>query len=459
MSVRKILLASVACLGTAALGLGLLVPAAPADPGTSRSGTTVLAATARVAPGAKLEVATKGSYVGGQALKLVGSLGVPGVRRIWIERHMNRASDQWMTVEHLGYRGKTRKNGSFTMRIGAPGMFGVSYRVRGTGGVATPAHTFEAKTQDVSVEVVGSPVAGLPFVIRADTTPDFFKRPDSDGLPVFDGRKLTLQHRVTPTVWASVATTTVGSSGAGTFPPIVEEAGEHVYRVRLEDWTAGGSKVGWAASFPTYVTVHEPGDRTTDERSVATPVPAPVTRQAEKGVVVTGTAAGKYGWYPLRWSFDWEEGEDLDTPAKGNPRKGRWLEYADGAGRTSKHNGGLRLDSGRLEKDGKGDFGTTRATVAGNASTYGRWEARLRAKTFETRSKDYDIVLELVPERAADYECGRHNVTIARYSGVGSRMTFGVNAGGKRWTRTISGPHLERNIPAFAVEVGKKHLS
>ncbi|MGB0099800.1 MAG: hypothetical protein WBP61_05910, partial [Nocardioides sp.] len=42
---------------------------------------------------------------------------------------------------------------------------------------------------------------------------------------------------------------------------------------------------------------------------------------------------------------------------------------------------------------------------------------------------------------------------------VGSRMTFGVNAGGKRWTRTISGPHLERNIPAFAVEVGKKHLS
>ena len=80
-------------------------------------------------------------------------------------------------------------------------------------------------------------------------------------------------------------------------------------------------------------------------------------------------------------------------------------------------------------------------------------------KTFETRSKDYDILLELVPERAGDYQCGRQNITIARYTGKGSQMTFGVNAGTPRWTRTIQAPSLSGNIPAFAVEVARDHIA
>ncbi len=83
----------------------------------------------------------------------------------------------------------------------------------------------------------------------------------------------------------------------------------------------------------------------------------------------------------------------------------------------------------------------------------------MRIKTFEAGSKNYDIVLELVPEKASDYDCGRQNITVARYDGAASQMTFGVNAKTTRWTKTIQAPSLAGNIPAFAVEVAADHIS
>lgn len=450
MVIRKSLLALGAALGVAVLTLGLLTPGA-AEPGRKA---------------ASLKMTINGgysSYIGGQGLTLTGQLPTTGVRKIWLERHMNRPGDDWTKVEDLPYGGTTNADGSFTMPIRASDMVGLSYRVRGAqGGGVTPGVTFNPGSQDVTLEVLDPLDIGALTVV-ADTTPDHvFGRPDLENLPVFVGRVLTLQERVSPTEWTTISTTLVLPDGRGVFVPFVETAGEHVYRVRMEDWTQNGSDIGWQASFPTYVEVgglplRVRGDRA---RGGQAGQAIPEVIGAEREGEVTGTAAQKYQWYPVLFGFDWEEGQDLDSPPKNGAPKGRWIQYTDGAGRVGKHNGQIRVDSGRrLTKNADGDFGTTRATLAGNASAYGRWETRMRIKTFETGSRDYDVVLELVPEKAADYQCGRQNITIARYSGSSGQMTFGVNAKTVRWTKTIQTSSLANSIPAFAVEVAKDHIA
>ena len=438
-------------LGAAALSLALMAPGVAEEPERRAASLTMT-----VNGG-------YGSYVGGQGVTLTGQLPKSGVRKIWLERHMNRPGDDWTKVEDLPYRGTTRADGSFTMAIRASDMVGLTYRVRGAkGGGATPGVTFNPGSQDVTLDVVNllglplDPLPLVPFFIEADTTPDHvFGRPDLQNLPTFRGRDATLQLRVSPTEWEDLDTATVLPDGTVFFDePQIRGIGEYVYRVRLEDWKRDGSDIGWQASFPTYVGVGLPL-RTSRGPATARPETTAVERSG-----VTGTAASRYRWYPVLFGYDWEEGQDLDSPPKNGAPKGRWIQYSDGAGRVGKHNGQLRLDSGRrLTRTADGDFGTTRATLSGNASAYGRWETRLRIKTFETGSKDYDIVLELVPEKASDYECGRQNITIARYDGAAARMSFGVNAGTTRWSRTIKAPSLAKSIPAFAVEVAKDHIA
>ena len=456
MANRLTLLTLGTAMSAAVLALGLLTPGSAEE--------------ARKA--AALEMVINGgydSYVGGQGITLVGQLPTTGKRKIWLERHMGRTGDAWTKVEDLPYRGVTNADGSFALPIRASDMVGMTYRVRGAqGGGATPGVTFNPKTQDAVMDVVDplglpiDPLPVVPFFIEVDTTPDeVFGRPDLDGLPVFQGRDLTLQLRTSPTTWQDLGSATVGADGTAIFltAPQVRAAGEYVYRVRMEDWTGDGSNIGWQATFPTYVTVGglRPGVRgsAVPARPVAaTGVPASLREGAPSDV-----AASRYKWNPVRWGYDWAEGEDLDSPPKNGPKQGRWIQYTDGAGRIGKDNGQLRLDSGRrLTKFGDGDFGTTRATLAGQADAYGRWETRLRLKTFES-GKDYDVVLELVPERAQDYQCGRNNITVARFHGMSPQMTFGVNAGTTRFTKTVQGPSIVSSIPAFAVEVAKDHIS
>lgn len=433
-------------LGAVVLAVGLMAPGSAHEP-------------ARKSAGLRMTInGGYGSYVGGQGLTLTGQLPKAGVRKIWLERHMNRPGDAWTKVEDLPYRGTTAADGSFTMAIRASDMVGLSYRVRGAqGGGVTPSVTFSPGSQDVTLEVL-HPMDLKQLVVVADTTPDqVFGRPDLQDLPVFVGRELTLQEQVSPTDWKTISTTHVLTDGRGVFPAFSETAGEHVYRVRMEDWTRNGSDIGWQASFPTRVEVGGLSGREPRARPGQTG-PATISGLHRSGV--TGTAAQKYQWYPVLFGFDWEEGQDLDSPPKNGMKRGRWIQYSDGGGRAGKHNGQLRLDSGRrLTRDAGGDFGTTRATLAGNADAYGRWETRMRIKTFEAGSKNYDIVLELVPENASDYDCGRQNITVARYDGAGSQMTFGVNARTTRWTKTIQAPSLAGSVPAFAVEVAKGHIT
>jgi hypothetical protein len=162
------------------------------------------------------------------------------------------------------------------------------------------------------------------------------------------------------------------------------------------------------------------------------------------------------------WDFAWERGESLSSPpVRGTQRNGNWLDYSDGSGRAGKHNGGLGIASKRYTGEGPGDFGTTRATLRGNAATHGRWETSMRVRSaFERGGRAYNIVAELVPENAADYDCGSHNIQIASLSPFAQKVTFGVRAPGHRWSGAAMASTTPVQRPfAVGVEVSRRHIT
>lgn len=407
-----------------------------------------------------IQVTPSSRYIGGQAVDFKGNIGRAGVRKIKMQFHMNRPGDAWSPVE--GFRGSTRGDGSFDFTFTAPSMFGIRYRVV-SGRLATPPVTFNSQTQDLTLEPVTPPVAGVPFVLEVDTTPDdLFRRPDTKDLRPFPGRVLTLQKRLGDGSWKQVGTTTqVGQDGMGYFRDVTVSApGTVVYRAIQDDWTQGGSKIGWFPSFPTYVKVRDPAAAT-----AALPTPAaravnavrePLPRSGTK----SSTASQRYGWAPSLFDFAWEFGESLTSPAhRGTNRKGWWLDHSDGGGRVGKHNGGLMLDSKRDNDAGPGDFGTTSATLRGLPKAYGRWETRLRIKSDESNARDYRVLVELVPDKLAKENCGARNITVAQVAPHANKVLVGVNAVNKKWTRTVSRVAINNQSIAFAVEVSKRHIT
>jgi len=406
-----------------------------------------------------------GTYVGGQQVLFEGNIGETGERRISLELHMNRAGDEWRAIE--GFSTLTNADGSFRFTYAAPGMFNISYRVV-SAGLATPGWTFDAKSQDLTLDVVsgdpalgdGQVLAGTPFLINVDTTPTLSRRPDLPP-PAFPGRSLTLQQRVDGGRWQTLDTTVTDELGHGQFVTQVATPGVVVYRVRQEDWTEGGDNIGWFPSFPTYVNVLDPS-----EPYPAAPEPEPRpdgTAEPIPSGQNTGatTASQTYRWAPSQFDFAWESGQSLTSaPFRGLNPRGWWLDTSDGSGRAAQHNGGLMLDSQRDNVDGPGDFGTTAVTLRGNPMTYGRWEGRLRLKSTETDARDYHAKLELVPDRARDYHCGAQNITVADVTAHGSTVTFGAKAlNGKKWSRTLQNVAINGWAMAFAVEVSKNHIS
>ncbi len=249
----------------------------------------------------------------------------------------------------------------------------------------------------------------------------------------------------------------------GTFHVTEPNPGLVVYRAVQQDWHQDGNKIGWFPSFPLYVRVQDPQDKAA---GLAVTTPASSGRelachQPVVGDAATNTAAGVRGWAPSVFDFAWVAGESLTSPPyRGTRKQGRWVDYTDGAGRVNKHNGGLMLDSKRENDCGNGDFGTTRATLQGNSMTYGRWEVRLRLKSDEQADRDYRTMVQLVPERASDYACGGHNITIADMKPHSSMVRFGANAMSKRWTGAKSAGGVVNNRSlVFAVEVTKKRVS
>lgn len=421
-------------------------------------------------------VVTPNVYVGGQRLSWVGSVGHPGVRALELQFNMGVATGgNWSTVD--GFHARTRPNGSFSFSWPAPSMFNIRYRVK-AGRFVTPARLFAAKTQDLTVRVAGQPVTStnlpamvLPaqkFGISVDTTPDnIFRSPESRGLPVFEGRALTLQKRADDSTWRTVSSTKVGGNGLADFSGLTGTSGVTVYRVRQENYFTGGHEIGWTQSFPLYVLAGAEGMRwLTDHYGdlslrQATAAPA-TTRPTGRIGRQPETASQHYSWFPSVFDFAWEYGQSLSSrPSRGSDLRGSWVDSSTGTGRVSKYNGGLSLDSKRYAGPGLGDFGTTTATLQGNALTQGRWETSLRVRnTTERSGRDYDLLAELVPAKASDYDCGAHNITIASISPYSKRMQFGVRSKKQEWSGSASAPYTPlTNAYNVAVEVTSSHIT
>jgi len=441
--------------GSQALGSpGSGAPAA----GSAPAGPT---AAAQRAAGTGTLAVSPTRFVSGQSLTWTGRLPVRGVRTITMQRFLNRPGDTWIDVD--GWSAKTKADGSFSFHYPGPDMIDIGFRVKSGRHVTQKLDLF-ADQQDVVLwaeqplaREEGRPaattrlVAGLPFVIVADTAP-------KDGMPVFPGRVLTLQKRVNATTWLPVATTVVGPSGQGRFLNLTAGLGSPVYRVVEADVTAGRHQIGWYPSFPTYLDVVR-DDRPTAARTPARPDPGTPAASAPVLQRAATTAALRWNWgYPI-FDFDWTSGESLTSkPWRGSRPRGEWTEYLGGTGRVAKRSGQLGVSSGRTDRYGSGNRGTTATTLRDNAQSYGRWEMKLRTVTL-TRGPRYLVRAELVPERAADYDCGAHNITIAEVRQGESTALIGAAKGTTRWTRTIDLGNLESSSPAVGVELMDDHVT
>ena len=454
-----------------ARGLAALVVALAAVSSCVAAVTVATEERAVAASRANLSVSPS-TYVGGQRLTWSGNVGVRGERTLELQFNMGSVtSNAWDTVE--GFSARTRPDGSFSFSYPAPSMFDIRYRVK-AGSLVTPSRLFSAKTQDLTIRVTGQrenntnePArvdAGKPFGITVDTTPDtIYRTPSSIGLPVFRGRTLTLQRRVDGRTWRTLDTTRVAADGSGHFTGLQARDGIVVYRVRQENWFDGGNRIGWTQSFPLYVLVGRDAQRWYASRYGTTRLipEQPPARGGTLGPQPT-TASQRYTWFPSVFDFAWEHGQSLSSPpARGTRIQGSWVDFSNGGGRVSKYNGGLALDSKRYVGAGRGDFGTTRATMQGNALTYGRWEASMRIRNaYERGDRDYQVLAELVPARAGDYDCGRHNITIADISPFSQRVRFGVRSPRHRWTGSAQAAYTPLvNAYNVAVEVAPKHVT
>ncbi|MCD4534596.1 family 16 glycosylhydrolase [Nocardioides sp. cx-169] len=432
--------------------------------------TATSSATATPAPAATTSERAVGTltvspavHVAGQAVTFKGRLAKPGRRAIRLQFHMNRPGDKWTDVKNGNAR--TTASGTFKFRFPAPSMFKIRYRVAG-GGMVTAPHLFYAKPQAVSLSVNGQdekdqyatvPPA-LPYTVEVDSAADLYPARRLEP-PTFTGRVITLQERVNGNQWRTVATRKADAAGIARFPLTAALAGERVLRARAEDVTAGGHRIGWTPSWPTYVRFALPDlPSREDDRVDRSARGRAASRPASSRY---GVASSSWGWHTPRYDWAWEFGESLSSaPFRGEVLKGRWLDASSGSGRASVFNGALAFQS-RLILTGAGDRGTTSATVSGNAQAYGRWEFSAWQNVFEHGARNYRMRLELVPQGAAAVACSPEAIQVADME-IGTRSySVGVRSARAKaqWRYTKTSTPAASGVHAFAVEVAKDHIT
>ena len=174
------------------------------------------------------------------------------------------------------------------------------------------------------------------------------------------------------------------------------------------------------------------------------------------------TSAQSYGWGRMLWDFAWEFGESIGSrPYRGaDIGAGRWVERSNGTGRVAKYGGGVEFHSALVRKGtAEPDFGDTRLLLQDQPTRRGRWEVSARSFRHETSGRDYTFLVELVPADPDAYDCGAHNLTVARFSPGGDELTVGVNAGTAAWSRTFGGHRQDGNPHTFAVEVRDRRIT
>ena len=325
--------------------------------------------------------------------------------------------NHWTTVD--GFHARTQADGSFSFTYPAPSMFNIRYRVK-AGAYVSAARVFNAKTQDLTIRVTGQPVnnTNAPARVGVDRSVRDHRRhhpgqhlpqPRVAGSPRAQGPNAhpAGAHRREHVARPSTRPPS-GTTAADTSPASTEGAGVAVYRVRAENYFTHGNQVGWTQSFPLYVLVGQaPRTGTPVATAPCRPRPCRWTRRpaaAPSRRPPASTTGGSPRCSTSPGSTD-SRSRALRPEAPGSGAVG-WTPRpaADGCPSTTV---GWRWTASGTSERAPGDFGTTRATLHGNAMTHGRWETSVRIRNaYERGGRAYQVLVELIPANAVDYDCG-----------------------------------------------------
>ncbi|MBZ5738139.1 family 16 glycosylhydrolase [Nocardioides sp. GBK3QG-3] len=112
-----------------------------------------------------------------------------------------------------------------------------------------------------------------------------------------------------------------------------------------------------------------------------------------------------------------------------------------------------------LELESRGNR-TVTATENVTGHRTGRWEIRLRSRSFEGRHTDFRVLTQLVPGRGRDQHCGGQNVALESYRPGAHSVQHYVRDTPDREFRTQRAIGLrDDQWHTFAVEVTKQRIS
>ena len=126
----------------------------------------------------------------------------------------------------------------------------------------------------------------------------------------------------------------------------------------------------------------------------------------------------------------------------------------------STHPGMVNHQNGMLTINAGSRSGVVRAWPNNQAASYGRWEARVRAREFSTRGAKYKFIWELVPVDAQKRRCQTDGVVMSSYR-TDDRAATGVvrGAGDRVFTYNRNRDLRSRAWHTYAVEVTPRNIS
>ena len=215
-----------------------------------------------------------------------------------------------------------------------------------------------------------------------------------------------------------------------------------VYRVVARTTSrTGANRIGWMQTFPTYVDVldHGPGPAGPSRRrdvAARSPGATPARRPPPRRRCRHGDGEQQVRLVPHAVGLLVGVGPVADQPAgRGSVRTGTWQDYSDGAGRVSRQNAGLYLDSQRNNGGGPrrlrhhardpGRRGPGLRPVGGAPAAQERRGGRPRT------SRRWSSSCPAGPE---DYACGRRNITLAEVGAHSGTLTFGARVDTAQWS-------------------------
>jgi len=398
------------------------------------AGAALVMPTAQAARHGRLTI-TPGQAAPGEPLTLVGKLPTKVRRPIAVQRGMY---GHFFDIAH----GRTNAHGRFRLQIPKNGMGSDPYRIVARK-VRVHHHVYPAiKTRPRTIKTLEPDVG----VTLSDTAVGLGEAATltAAGFPARPGRPLTLQRRVTPTIWQNVgASRPENGRGQAVFTLPTSSIGATTYRVVAGAWNGAG----WFPSFPVTLSV---GTGFRPARAAAPAASSTAQTAARKAKAQPGpvNAANTFKWGPMAERWEWEAGESTDP----------WQIYADGTGRSSIYMAMLALESG-MQGGQMVSNGTVKATLHNAGHTYGRWEARVRGPIFQSGNADYTMGLNLVPTCAtAATPCTAPSVNLGTWTGYQSATTIGVCKGSTVWSTSRSLARNRDNWHTLGVEITPKRI-